>query len=140
LLLAAIPMLAARALVPLTPPENGANPRHLIAAVPPQLRSQPVLNNYGFGGPLILAGIRPYVDGRAEMYGDALVMDYAKMTLDGDMARFDRAVNRYNIRWTILSPGDARLIRGIESSGKWRRIYSDSIGVIDVRTDAPKVP
>jgi hypothetical protein len=136
LLLAALPLLAARAFLPLTPPEGLANPYHLIAAVPPQLRSQPLLNNYAFGGPLILAGIRPYVDGRAEMYGDAFVMDYSKMTLDGDINRFERAVKKHDIRWTMLAKSDQQLIDAIEASDKWRRIYSDRVGVIDVRTDA----
>jgi hypothetical protein len=131
LLLGALPLLAARALLPLVPPENGANPRGLIAAVPPQLRSQPVFNDYLFGGPLILAGIRPYIDGRAEMYGDAFVMDYAK-ALKGDFARFNRAVDRYDIRWTILARDDA-LAQQVESSGQWRRIYADDVGVIDIR-------
>jgi len=131
-LLAALPLLAARAFMPLVPAENGANPRSLIAAVPQELRSQPMLNSYGFGGPLILAGIRPYVDGRAEMYGDAFVMDYAKIQR-GDLARFDRAVKRYGIRWVMLSNKDGDLVRGIERSGNWRRIYGDQVGVIDVR-------
>src|SRR5439155_6832644 len=64
-------LLTVRAAVPLQPTENEANPWHLIAMVPPELRSQPVLNGYSMGGPLILSGIRPYVDGRGDMYGDA---------------------------------------------------------------------
>jgi hypothetical protein len=132
LLLAALPLLAARALIPITPPESPANPRGLIAAVPPELKGQPVLSGYTFGGPLILAGIRPYIDGRAEMYGDDFVMDYVKMT-DGDVARFDRAVKRYGIRWSMLPRSNDRLIAAMESSDKWRRIYADQIGVIDVR-------
>jgi hypothetical protein len=140
LLLAALPLLVWRAFMPLTPPENGANPRRLIAAVPQQLRSQPVFNDYGFGGPLILAGIRPYIDGRAEMYGDAFVLDYTKMALQGDIGLFEKSAARYGVRWAILSNSDAPLIRAMESSGKWRRIYSDSVGVIDVRNDTPKGP
>jgi hypothetical protein len=132
LLLAALPLLLGRALLPLVPPETGANPRRLIAAIPPELRTQPVFNDYTFGGPLILAGIRPYIDGRAEMYGDPFVVDYAK-ALKGDFARFERATNRYGIHWTIL-PTDSVLTRQIESSGKWHRIYGDGVGVIDVRT------
>jgi hypothetical protein len=134
LLLAALPLLAVRAFLPFTPPESGANPYRLIAAVPQQLRSQPLLNNYMFGGPLILAGIRPYIDGRAEMYGDAFVMDYSRIVLDGDMNRFDQVAKKYDIRWTILSKSDKRLIEELESSGTWKRIYSDDIGVIDART------
>jgi hypothetical protein len=33
----------------------------------------------------------------------------------------------------MLSPGQANLIRSMEASGKWRRVYADRIGVIDVR-------
>ncbi len=131
LLFLALPLLAARAIVPLTPPEGPANPRQLIAAVPAQLRSQPVFNGYTFGGPLILAGIKPYIDGRAEMYGDEFVLDYVEIA-DGDMDRFNRAVRRHGIAWTML-PANSRLVREIESSGKWRRIYADRVGVIDVR-------
>ena len=29
-----------------------------------------MLNGYSMGGPLILSGIRPYIDGRGDMYGD----------------------------------------------------------------------
>lgn len=132
LALAAIPLLLVRALWPLTPPENVTNPTSLLAAVPPELRSQPVFNEYSFGGPLILAGIRPYIDGRADMYGDAFFKDYAAIG-DGDWARFNRAVERYGIKWTILPAGDAKLIADLDKSGQWKRIYADKVGVIHVR-------
>jgi hypothetical protein len=130
--LLAIPLLAIRALWPLTPPENEANPRHLLAAIPDDLRNQPVLNGYTFGGPLILAGIRPYIDGRSEMYGDAFVTDYSEM-IGGDVGRFDRAVQRYHIRWAILPP-KSDLVVVLDRSGHWRRIYADKVGVIFVRS------
>ena len=47
-----------------------------LAHVPPQLLSQPVFNEYAFGGYLIFKGVKPYVDGRADMYGDAWVQEY----------------------------------------------------------------
>ena len=132
LLAGALPLLLFRSLVPLLPPEGPANPRRLIVAIPPELRHRPVFNEYTFGGPLILAGIRPYIDGRGEIYGDAFVANYLKIA-DGDMRAFDNAVRRYDIRWTMLSPSQARLIRSIEASGQWQRIYADEIGVVDVR-------
>lgn len=134
-LLLAVPAIAVRLLIPLVPTEDAANPRHLLAAVPAQLRDQPVLNGYTFGGPLILAGIRPYIDGRADMYGDAFFSDYVQIT-DGDTAAFNRAVRRYDIRWTILPYGDQALIKTLDASTEWRRLYADKIGVIHVRRDA----
>jgi hypothetical protein len=132
LLAGCVPLLAYPCLVQVTPPESPAHPRHLIAAIPEALRSQPVFNEYTFGGPLILAGIKPYIDGRAEIYGDDFVIDYMDI-IDGDMPRLNRAVQRYGIRWAMLPVGRKRLIEGLESSGEWRRIYADRIGVIEVR-------
>jgi hypothetical protein len=120
-----------RAVMPLTPPENEANPWKLIAAVPPELRSQPVLNGYSMGGPLILSGIRPYIDGRGDMYGDELVLGYARIA-HGDSAEFDRAVQRWNIRWAIL-PNDAKPLIALLARSGWRQIAHDKTGMIYVR-------
>ena len=134
ILAAALPLLLVRALWPLTPPESVSNPRSLLAAVPAQLKSQPVLNEYSFGGPLILAGIKPYIDGRSELYGDDFMTDYTEIA-KGDWGRFDRAVKRYNIRWTILPQGEFKLREELDNSPQWRRIYADKVGVIHVRKD-----
>jgi hypothetical protein len=115
----------------MTPPDNEANPWKLIAAVPPELRSQPVLNGYSMGGPLILSGIRPYIDGRGDMYGDELVLGYARIA-KGDAKGFNDAVERWNIRWAILPSRSDKLIALLERSG-WRRVAKDSVGEIYVR-------
>ena len=128
---AALCLLFVRLAMPLAPNDDPANPRSLIAAVPSQLRSEPVFNGYSMGGPLILAGISPYIDGRADMYGDAFFADY-KAISDGDMDKFDRAVRRYGIRWTILPNDDALLIKGLDTSPAWQRLYADKVGVIYV--------
>jgi hypothetical protein len=132
LALAAVPLLVIRVLIPFTPPETVSNPRHLLAAIPPQLRTRPVFNEYTFGGPLILAGIKPFIDGRAEIYGDSFMTDYTDAA-NGDWDLFDRAVKRYDIRWTMLPHDRKKLIAELDRSGQWQRIYSDRIGVIHVR-------
>jgi hypothetical protein len=129
---AAALLLVVRAIVPLQPPANEANPWHLIAQVPSQLRSQPVLNGYSMGGPLILSGIRPYVDGRGDMYGDALVVDYARI-VHGDSEAFGAAVRRWHIRWAIM-PNGSKLITLLERSPGWRLLRRDNVGAIYVRT------
>jgi hypothetical protein len=126
-------LIVVRVASPVSMPENSANPWKLIAAVPPQLRSQPVLNGYSMGGPLILSGIRPYIDGRGDMYGDALVLDYQRI-LDGDPAALDRAVRRWNIRWAIFPNRSTDLIALLDRTPGWRRIYKDQVGVIYVRS------
>lgn len=124
-------LVTVRAIVPLEPPENEANPWHLIAMVPPPLRSQRVINGYTMGGPLILSGIRPYVDGRGDMYGDQLIIDYANI-IHGDRRAFARAVQRWNIRWSIL-PNQSRLIPLLDRSPGWRVVARDQVGVIYAR-------
>lgn len=127
-------LVAVRAALPLSPPANAANPWTLIAAVPPELRAQPVLNSFSMGGPLILAGIRPFIDGRGDLYGDSFMIDYARISR-GDPGAFAAAVARWNIRWAILSHSDTRLTGLVERAG-WRRIASDRVGAIYVRPAA----
>lgn len=131
----ALALIVARTVMPLSPPENESNPWKLIAAVPPELRSRPVLNGFSMGGPLILSGIRPYIDGRGDVYGDAMMLDYAHLS-QGDAAAFSRAVDRWNIRWAILPHDYKAVIELLDRSGQWRRIASDPAGVIYVRTRA----
>ncbi len=103
----------------------------MLAKIPAELRSKPVLNEYSFGGPLILAGIKPYIDGRSDMYGDAFMADYVRIA-EGDMARFDEAARTFGIGWTMLPP-KSRLTDALDASPQWRRIYADKVGVIHVR-------
>ena len=125
-------LVAVRAALPVTLPENSPNPWKLIAAIPSELRTQPVLNGYSMGGPLILSGIRPYVDGRGDMYGDELVVGYKRIT-EGDAAEFEAAVQRWNIRWAILPTRYGKLIALLDRSPQWRRIHQGEAGVIYVR-------
>ena len=136
-LAAVFAIVALRGMIPLQPRETFSNPRGLIAHIPPELRSQPVLNEYSMGGPLILAGIRPFIDGRADMYGDAFVQDYLKIT-GGDWETFSKSVDKYGLRWTILQNNNG-LVRELDKSPDWRRIYSDKVGVIHVRRSRPSV-
>jgi hypothetical protein len=125
-------LLVIRAVLPLSVPDNESNPRNLIASVPPQLRSQPVLNSYSFGGPLTLSGVRPFIDGRNDMYGDAMVLRFRRITA-GDRVAFDQAVKQWNIRWAIVSNSSKPLIGLLDRSPGWRRIARDNVGVIYVR-------
>ena len=122
-----------RAVLPIELPYNNANPWKLIAQVPPELRAQPVINGYGMGGPLILSGIRPYIDGRGDMYGDELVVGYKKI-IDGEPVALAKSERRWGIRWAILPLQYRELIALLDRSPGWRRIYGDEVGVIYVRS------
>lgn len=131
---AAVAVLALfRAVTPLEPAENGANPRTALAAIPADLRTRPVLNGYGFGGPLILEGVKVFIDGRSDMYGDAFMRDYQRM-VDGDQAALDAAIERYGIDWTILPPRYDKLVANFDRDPKWHRVHSDPVAIIHRRS------
>jgi hypothetical protein len=106
-------------------------PGRAIASVPEALRSQPVLNAYDFGGALIFNGIAPFIDGRADMYGDAHTAN-AYAIERGDARRFASAVDKWNIRWAILHPTE-RLVAVLDRSPGWQRIYADKYAAIYTR-------
>jgi hypothetical protein len=87
------------------------------------------------GGPLILAGIRPYIDGRGDMYGDALVVGFSRIAR-GDGQTFAEAVRRWNIRWAMVPNESKGLIALLDRTLGWRRIHRDQVGAIYVR-DVP---
>lgn len=122
---------AVRVSVPLPHRDTPVYPATAIASVPPSLRSQPVLNAYDFGGALILHGIAPFIDGRADMYGDDFTAN-AYAIERGDGQRFNAAVKRWGIRWTILHPSE-RLVAVLDRDPAWRRAYADKYAVIHVR-------
>jgi hypothetical protein len=125
----ALLLVIARLVMPLQPSDNEANPWKLIAKVPAELRAQPVLNAYSMGGPLILSGIRPYVDGRGDMYGDELVVDFAHIS-HGDAKAFNDAVKRWKIRWIIFPNRSKALIALVAHTPEWRLVARDNVGVV----------
>ncbi len=61
------------------PMDGGRRRSPRLSAVPPELGRKPVLNQYGFGGYLIWSHVRPFIDGRADMYGGAMLGLYGKL-------------------------------------------------------------
>lgn len=129
-ILAMLLVAGLRLAVPVDRPDSPSNPVGAISRIPAELRDRPVLNSYAFGGPLILAGIRPYIDGRADMYGDRMMFDHRAM-MDGDIAAFHRANERWRFGWTIISPLDP-LASKLDRLPGWKRIYADRWAVIHV--------
>jgi hypothetical protein len=106
-----------------------------LAMVPPDLRVKPVLNEYGFGGLLIFDGVRPFVDGRADLYGDDFLDTYQSiMHADGDT--LDDVLCRYRIAWTMFTPGSV-VPALMDRTPGWHRFYSDKLAVIHVRDQSP---
>jgi hypothetical protein len=135
LLLAIVLVAAVRLAFPFERQDGPNHPVTAIANVPRALRSQPVLNSYGFGGPLILNRIAPFIDGRADMYGDAFTIMHDRIE-NGDRPAFEVAVQKWDLRWTILEPSSG-LIPVLDRTPGWRRLYADRWAIVHVRGDAP---
>ena len=132
--LAAALMLAAlglRLVQPQVRVDGPTAPITALAHVPAALRAQPVLNDYDFGGYLIFQGVRPYIDGRADMYGDDFVADDNQIQL-GSQSAMDRAIARFRIRWAIVRP-DRPLAAALARTPGWKRTYADKYAVVLVK-------
>lgn len=131
LLGAAVLAGAARLAIPMHRGNSPTYPASALSSLPAELRAAPVFNDYSFGGPLILNGIAPYIDGRADMYGDDFTLDHHRI-MEGDLAAFDRTRRRWKLQWTILRP-EAPLTKLLDRDSQWRRLYADRYAVVHVR-------
>jgi hypothetical protein len=113
--------------------DDRVSPTSALNHVPMELRREPVLNSYEFGGYLIFRNIRPFIDGRADMYGDDFLADYL-VALTPDQVAFERIVKKYGIRWAILSANSTAL-HMVDALPQWRRLYADRIAVVYVHDE-----
>lgn len=90
-----------------------------------------VFNDYGFGGYLIFEGLKPYVDGRSDLYGDDFLKRYVEATR-GTSGDLPALLDESKATWTLFaakSPA-ATLLDHLPG---WRRVYADDTAVIHAR-------
>ncbi len=125
--------LAGRLALPLSAERTGAAFAATIDHVPPGLRARPVLNDYSLGGKLIFQGVRPFIDSRADLYGDAFLTRYRQIAWP-DRDALDHALAEYGVAWTIF-PSDARIVPMLDQEPGWRRLIEVDGVVIHVREE-----
>jgi hypothetical protein len=124
---------------PVTLRDGPTRPISAVAAVPAQVAATPVFNDYAFGGYLIARHIAPYIDSRADFYGDAFLKAYMRL-LEPDGAALAQVLDRRHIGWTILVPGSP-VARAMDEMPGWRRLSTDRWAVVHVRVaPAPSRP
>jgi len=128
-------MVAARLVIPYHFHEHSSYPLTLLAKVPAEVRREPVYNEYSQGGPLVMVGVRPYIDGRADMYGDDFTIR-AKQITKGDIAGFRETVKRFGIRWAVLEDVNG-LTPKLRREPGWRVFGSGAGATVFIRTDRP---
>lgn len=95
-------------------------------------KAQRIFNSYSFGGYLIVRGIRPFVDGRSELYGEKFLMDYFAAEDGRDVAGLLRLLDDNGIDATLLGAGSpaAQILDHLKG---WKQIHADDIAVIHIR-------
>jgi hypothetical protein len=99
----------------------------------------PILNHYNWGGYFIwrlYPEYKVYIDGRADLYGDAFLDDLATTYyLRGDSWR--SSFEKWGIQ-TVVLPPDAPLVTALRGLADWKTVYSDSHAVVLTRTDVTR--
>ncbi len=121
-------LAALRLLLPVVRVDGITAPVTALAHVPPALAAQPVFNDYNYGGYLIYSHVRPLIDGRADMYGDAFMQRY-RLAIMSDKAALEALLSDYGIRWAILER-NRPAVGLLDALPHWCRIYADEVAVI----------
>lgn len=122
LLAATIPKLAAN--------ESVIAATYPVAAVDfierERLDSGRIFNAYIWGGYLVWRGIRPFIDGRADVYGP-FFGDYLKTSRLTEDWRI--LLEEYAVDYVLLENGNS-LVSLLIASGEWRVAYRDDVAVV----------
>ncbi|HEY9283901.1 MAG TPA: hypothetical protein VIP46_10645 [Pyrinomonadaceae bacterium] len=95
-----------------------------------QKQAGPVFNAYGWGGYLVWK-LHPeravYIDGRADVYGDALVEDYLRA--EAGEPGWRALLERDRVRAVMIAP-DAALASLLREDEGWEKVFEDAQAVI----------
>ena len=73
-----------------------------------------------------------FVDGRCDMYDEPFMKEYTEVLRNGPGA--EGILDKYDADW-VLFPHDAALVRTLEATPRWRKVYTDPVADILVRTE-----
>jgi hypothetical protein len=95
-----------------------------------------ILNDYNFGGYLDFVGIPPFIDGRAELYGEAYMLRHDRALSLQNLPDFLRLLDEYRIGATLLAPSTPAVAL-LDRLPDWQRAYADDVAVVHVRRTGP---
>ena len=116
---------------PFTPPANQA-PAAAVEVLKAH-NAKRIMNDLPFAGYLISQGIPVFVDGRAELYGEAFEMAYYRSMQLRDVGLFLDLLKNYDIDAVLLTP-ETPAVTLLDHIGGWQRVYSDENAVVHIRT------
>ena len=118
-------------------PRAQNSPAGALAAIKAH-NAGPILNDYDYGGYLIYAGVRPFIDGRTDqLYGEAFLVRYYRAVTLSNLDDFVHLLDEYHIGATLLFPTTAA-VGLLDRMDEWQRVYADDHAVVHVRRAAPR--
>jgi hypothetical protein len=97
------------------------------------LHPKRVLNDLPFGGYMIWRKMPVFIDGRAELYGEAFEMAYYRALQLKDVNQFLDILKAWDIDAVLLTPSTPA-VGLLDNIPGWQRIYSDRYAVLHVRS------
>jgi hypothetical protein len=92
-----------------------------------------ILNDLPFAGYFIARGIPVFIDGRAELYGEAFVMAYYRAMQLKDVNVLLDLLKTHDIDATVLTPATPA-VSFMDHAPGWQRVYADDNAVVHLRT------
>lgn len=109
-------------------------PRAAVAFLAEQQPPGPILNHYNWGGYFIwklYPRYRVYIDGRADLYGDAFMDHFAATYYLTSPWREE--LDRWQIR-TVILPPTTPLVTALRAEPAWKVVYEDSQAAVLTRS------
>jgi hypothetical protein len=92
-----------------------------------------VLNDLSLGGYMIWRKMPVFIDGRAELYGEAFETAYFRALQLKDVNQFLDILKTWDIDAVLLTPSTPA-VGLLDNISGWQRVYSDRNAVLHVRT------
>ena len=114
-----------------SPREGKPYPEQALKYIKKHGYTDRILNDYSWGGYLIFNDIKPFVDGRADMYvfsGTKVFQDYIELQNSSSTDPL-QILDKYKIE-TVLIPPSKSLRWKLEHAPGWRKAYLDNEAVV----------
>jgi hypothetical protein len=114
-------------------PRAEVSPKGAVAAVKASGKTH-LLNSYDFGGYLIAQGVKPFIDGRTELYGADFFLRHDAAVNLKNVGVFYELMHTRDIDVTMLAPATPA-VGLLDRMPGWARVYADDVAVVHVRTE-----
>ena len=113
-------------------------PEGAVAFLQAHAPAGPIFNNYDWGGYLVwklYPSLRVFIDGRADVYGDQFLHDFATTYEFKD--DWQQTIQRWEIQ-SVLVPPQSALATGLRNAPGWIVSFEDAQAVVLTRSPAPQ--